>query len=110
MSTLLKKTYQYPNPALNVHRRSEPVATDTVYSDTPVVDSGVTQAQFFVGCKTMVCDAYSMKTYKQFVNTLEDNIRTRGEMDQLISDSTQVEISERVKEILCTICIVNWQS
>ena len=87
MSTLLKKRYQSPNPALNVHRRSESVATDTIYSDTPAVDSGVTQAQCFVGCKTMVCDAYPMKTDKQFVNTLEDNIRTRGAMDRLVSDS-----------------------
>ena len=31
-------------------------------------------------------------------------------MDQIISDSAQVEISERVKEILRTICIGNWQS
>ena len=37
------------NPALNVHRRHEAVATDTVYSDTPAVDSGVKQAQFLLG-------------------------------------------------------------
>lgn len=43
MSTLLKKRYQSPNPDLNVHWYSEPVTTDTVYSDTSGVDSGVTQ-------------------------------------------------------------------
>ena len=32
------------NPALNVPRRHEAVATDTVYSDTSAVDSGVKQA------------------------------------------------------------------
>ena len=37
------------NPALNVPHRHEPVATDTVYSDTPAVESGVKQAQLFVG-------------------------------------------------------------
>ena len=29
------------NPALNIPRRHEPVATDTVFSDTPEVDSSV---------------------------------------------------------------------
>ena len=37
------------NPALNVPRRHEAVATDTVYSDTPAVDSGLKMAQLFVG-------------------------------------------------------------
>ena len=35
-------------PACNVMRRNEPVATDTVFSDTPAGDSGVTAAQIFV--------------------------------------------------------------
>ena len=51
MSTLLKKRYQSPNPALNVHQRSESVATDTIYSDTPAVDSGVTQAHFLLDAR-----------------------------------------------------------
>ncbi|KAL7575165.1 hypothetical protein ACA910_018657 [Epithemia clementina (nom. ined.)] len=42
-------------PALNVHRCQEPVATDTIFSDTPAVDSGVTKAQLFVGKDTAVC-------------------------------------------------------
>ena len=63
------------NPTLNIPRRHEAVATDTVFSDTPAVDSGVKQAQVFVGRDTLVADAYPMKSGKQFVNTLEDNIR-----------------------------------
>jgi hypothetical protein len=34
----------------------------------------------------MVTDVYGMKTEKQFVNTLEDNIRVRGAMSQFLSD------------------------
>jgi hypothetical protein len=49
MSTVLKKHYKLPFPALNVHRREEALATNTVYSDVPAVDSGVTIAQLFVG-------------------------------------------------------------
>ena len=41
---------------MNVPRRHEPVATDTIYSDTPPVDSGVKQAQVFVGKYSLVAD------------------------------------------------------
>ena len=51
----MKKTFRTPFPACNVHRRSEAVATDTVYSDAPAVDSGITAAQFFVGVESLVC-------------------------------------------------------
>ena len=68
----MKGHLKYRNPALNVPRRHEAVATDTVFSDTPAVDSGVKQAQVFVGRDTLVADAYPMKSGKQFVNTLED--------------------------------------
>jgi len=51
-----------------------------------------------------------MKSDKQFVDTLEDNIRKRGAMDKLISDSAQVEISNKVKDFLRAYCIDDWQS
>ena len=56
----------------------------------------------------MVCDAYPMKTSEQFVNTLEDNIRERGAMNRLVSDSAEVEISCKVKDILRTLLISSW--
>ena len=77
-----EKTFEKQNPALNVPRRHESVATDTIFSDTPAVDSGVKQAQVFVGRDSLVADVYPMKSGKQFVNTLEDNIRRRGAMDK----------------------------
>ena len=100
MGTYLKKRYKSPFPACNVHCRNEPVATDTVYSDTPAIDSGITAAQFFVGTESMVCDVYPMQTDKQFVHVLQDNIRRRGAMSKLISDRAQVEISKKVQDIL----------
>ena len=51
-----------------------------------------------------------MKIDKQFVNTLEENIRKRGAMDKLISDSAQSEMSNRVKDILRALFIDDWQS
>ena len=88
----MKRHLKSRNPALNVPRRHEPVATDTIFSDTPAVDSGVKQAQVFVGRDSLVADVYPMKSGKQFVNTLEDNIRRRGAMDKLLSDSAKTEI------------------
>ena len=110
MGTYLKKRYKSPFPACNVHRQNEPVATDTVYSDTPAIDSGVTAAQFFVGTESLVCDIYPIKTDKQFVNVLQDNIRRRGAMSKLISDRAQVEISNKVQDILRNYIIKDWQS
>ena len=108
--TLLKNSYKSANPALNVHRRNESVACDFVYADVPAVDDGATSAVLFVGTDTMVTDVYGVKTDKQFVNTLEDNIRERGAPNKLISDRAQVEISNKVEEILRTLFIGAWQS
>jgi hypothetical protein len=59
-SEILKKHNKSPYPALNVFCREEPVA-----------------------------DVYGMKSEKQLVNTLEDNIHEQGAMKFLISDSAQ---------------------
>ena len=85
-STILKKTFKSLFPALNVKRRFEPVATNTIYSDTPAIDDGSAYTQIFVRTETLVADVYGMKTDKQFINTLEDNIRKRGAIDKLVSD------------------------
>ena len=109
-SLQLKKTFKTPFAACNVHRRNEAVATDTIFSDVPAVDDGSTAAQIFVGRESLVSDVYGVKTDKEFVNTLEDNIRKRGAMDKLISDRAQVEISNRVLSILRGYAIDSWQS
>ena len=109
-STNLKKHFRSPYPACNVHRRQEALATDTVYSDTPAIDDGSKVAQIFVGTQSLVTDVYGMKTTKQFVNTLQDIIRSRGAPTKLISDSAQVEISNKVQDILRYLFIEDWQS
>ena len=108
--TLLKRTFKSPNPALNVTRRNEPVACDIVYADTPAINDGSTSAVIFVGVDTQVTDVYGIKTDKQFVNTLEDNIIQRGAPNKLISDRAQVLVSNKIVDILCTLCIASWQS
>ena len=106
----LHKHYKSPFPAHNVHRRSEDVGTDTVFSDVPAVDGGETCAQIFVGRDSLVVDVYGMKTEKQFVNTLQDNVRARGAPTRLLSDSAKVETSARVKDYLRYLIIGVWNS
>ena len=57
---------------------------------------------------SLVADVYPMKSGKQFVNTLEDNIRRRGAMDKLLSDSAKTEISKKIMDILRAYHISNW--
>ena len=78
---------------MNLHHHDEPVGTDTIYYDTPFIDDGSKYAQLFVATKLLVSDVYVMKTDNQFFNTLEENIRARGAMSKLISDSSQSEVS-----------------
>ena len=106
----IKKLFKSRNPALNIPRRHEAVATDTVFSDTPALDNAVKQVQVFVGRDTLVPDAYPMNRGKQFINTLEDNIRRRGAMDKLLRDSAKTEISNKVMDILRAYHISNWHS
>ena len=106
----IKKHFKSRNPVFNIPRRSEAVATDTIFSDTPAVDDGSTMAQFFCGRDTLVCDAYGIKSTKQFINTLSDNIRKRGAMDTLISDGGKYEISKRVTDLFRSLFIQDYQS
>jgi hypothetical protein len=78
-----------------------------VYSDTPAIDDGSTSAQLHFGIKSTLTDVDGTKTDKQFV---EDNIRERGAMESLLSDSVQVEINNKANTILRNLFIRSWQS
>ena len=103
----LKKHFKSRNPVFNIPKRHEPVATDSIFSDTPAINDGSTMAQFFVGRDTLVCDAYGIKSQKQFINTLYDNIRFRGAMTTLITDGGRYEISKKVADLLRSLFISN---
>ena len=67
-------------------------------------------AQFFCGHDTLVCDAYGIKSTKQFINTLSDKIRKWGAMDTLISDGGKYDISKGVTDFLHSLFIQDYQS
>ena len=106
----MKKHFKSRNPVFVIPRCSETVATYTIFSDTPAVDDGSTMAQFFCGHDTLVCDAYGIKSTKQFINTLSDNIKKRGAMDTLICDGGKYEISKQVTDLLRSLFIQDYQS
>ena len=106
----IKNHFKPCNPVFSIPRCSEAVATDTIFSDTTAVDDGSIMAQFFCGHDTLVCDAYGIKSTKQFINTLSDNIRKWGAMDTLISDGGKYDISKGVTDLLHSLFIQDYQS
>ena len=110
ISGRISQTHRAPFPALNVRRRNEPVATDTVFGNVPAVDDGATCEQFFAGFFTKFCWVHGMKTDKEFVQVLMDEIRARGAMDQLISDHADSENSTKVVDLLRHMCVDGWQA
>jgi hypothetical protein len=58
LNTVLRKCFKSPNPAVNIRRCDEPIATDTIQSDVPAIDGGEKYAQIFVGMKSLVTDVH----------------------------------------------------
>ena len=67
-------------------------------------------AQFFVGKDSLVCDAYGIKSQKQLINTLYDNIKSRGAMNTIITDGGIYEISKKVADLLRNLFIKQYES
>ena len=106
----LKNHFKSRTPVFNIPRRNEPVATDTIFSDTPAINDGSTIAQFFVGKDTLVCDAYGIKSQKQFINTLYDDIKTRGAMNTITTDGGKYKISNKVADLFRSLFIKQYES
>ena len=99
LSTILKEILKCLFPALDAKCRSKIIAMDTIYSNMLVINNISTCIQIFDTTKTLVTSISIMKIDKQFVNTLEDNIRKRGAMNKLVSYRSQAETSKRVQGI-----------
>ena len=60
----MRKHFKSRFPVFNIPRHSEEVATDTIFSETPAIDSGVTMAQMVVGKRTLVTNVYPLQIPK----------------------------------------------
>ena len=94
---------------MNIPRRNEPVATDTIHALIAAI-GGYMHAQIFIGRKSLVIDIFGLYKEKDFVNSLLDVITKRGAMDLLISDGAQAENSKRVQEVLRQLIIPHHRS
>jgi hypothetical protein len=76
-----------------------------MYADVPAISNGSVTAVLFVGSDSQVTDVYGIKTGKQFVNTLEDNIIQRGAPHKLISIPVHRSSLETKFKIFCELCV-----
>ena len=106
----IKKHFKSRFPSFNIPCRNEAVATDTIFSGTPAINFGVTMALSFIGKDSLVLDVYPVHSSKKVLNTLQDNIRFSGAMSKLLSDYAQVEISNKVKDMLRMYHSSSWHS
>ena len=109
----LRRQIKAANPALNVPRRNEPVAMDTIYGPVghPAIDDGSTMAQFFIGRKSDFRSIYPCgKSNKDVHRALADEIRKRGAMTVLVSDRARAEIGLKILDLLRMYAIDGWQS
>jgi hypothetical protein len=87
LNKVLHKRFKAPNPATNVPQCDEPMATDTIQSDTPAIDGGEKYAQFFVGVCSLLSDVHGMKSPASFPGVLMDQIIDRGAPMKLIKQA-----------------------
>ena len=106
----IEEAYRSPFPVCNVHSHSEPVATDTLYADTPAIVSSTTIAQVFVETDSLVCDVYALMTDTHFIAVMQNIIKYKGAMTKFINYHTHVEINKKVHNILCYYITGDWQS
>ena len=80
-------------------------------AQSPAIDDGSTAAQLFVGRTSRYRSVHALgDSDKNFHKALMEEIRKRGAMNRIISDNAKAEISARVKDILRTYVIDDWNS
>ena len=65
----LTNTYRSPHPALNVCRRHEAVASDTVSANCAAIGCGSTHAQLFIGVESKSIHVHGCKSDGEFIAT-----------------------------------------
>ena len=100
----LQKHWQPRFPFLNVHRLSEPVATDTIFANTRAL-GGDTCAQIFFGIQSHMINVYPMKAEKEGPEAYEDFIREEGCPTILRRDNSKMQSGEDFTRISRHFCV-----
>ena len=69
----MRKHFKSRFPTFNIQCKNETVATDTIFSDTPAIDSGVTMAQVFVGTDSLVSQCLHPRSLSILWKTISDS-------------------------------------
>ncbi|GAX18752.1 hypothetical protein FisN_26Hu045 [Fistulifera solaris] len=99
-SPVLQKLFKSPHPAMNVARRKEAIATDTIFSNTKAFGLGVKHAQLFVGVDSGVIDIYPLHSQTHFATVLTDVIRDRGAPTRVLSDQAKAVVVTSTRTML----------
>ena len=99
-----------PNPALNVHRLNDDLLTDKIYSDTPALDSGHTEAQIYFGRKSHIVDVQPRTKNISFLGTLQNMVQKWGAPNCILGNHAQEHHSHRVLAYLRMLWIGYWWS
>ena len=91
-STYLRKRHCSANPAANVIWRGEYDATDTIFFNTPAVDSVQTAAQIFSGHHSKFTSIHPLRDTSEEVilGAFQDRVCWHGAPDELVADNTSV--------------------
>jgi hypothetical protein len=84
LNTILRKCFKSPNPAVNIRRRDEPIATETIQSDVPAIDVGEKYAQLFIRMKSLVSHVHGMKSPAAIPNS-ETTLQHYSRLDRCSS-------------------------
>ena len=93
-------------PGANVARMPETVASDTLFSDTPALDDGITghggctMIQIFHGCDSGLTEGFPMDKKSDFPHVFSDFIRLWGAPAHLFTDNALEECSKAVLDLL----------
>ena len=92
MSTYLRKRHRTPHPAANIFRRNDKDVTDSVFADTPAVDSGVTAAQLFTGRHSKFVSVHGIKdtSEDEILGAFQDRVCWHGAPQELGADNAVV--------------------
>jgi hypothetical protein len=100
----LRRHRKARNPALNVQRRQEGFATDTLFS-SEIALGGYTCAQLFCGLKSQYIQLFGMRRESEGPAALEDLVRDIGAPTFLRNDNSKMQTGLKWRDVLRKYCI-----
>ena len=92
------------NPALNVQRRQEGYATDTLFASETAL-GGYTCAQLFCGLKSQYLQLFGMHRESEGPSALEDLVRDIGAPTFIRNDNSKMQTGFKWRDVLRKYCI-----